>query len=303
MLVLSGIKSIEIPIVDFSSGALLITLEKIILPSQTILIEASVGKKGITPISFDKISKEEIQKDYLVQDIPNYLSQLPSTTFYSENGNGIGYNYLSIRGFDQRRISVSINGIPQNDPEDHNVYWLDFPDLLASTELIQVQRGSGSGVVGYPAIGGSINIITSPFSEKPKFDLSTSYGSYNTRKYSASFSSGLLDNKYSIYTKLSQIISSGYREKSWSKFNSYHLSVVRYDDKLTSQLNLFGGPISDGLAYTGIAKFAVKDKQLRKDNYSFWEADENGYTYTLDRRPDEIENFSQPHFELLMNIG
>lgn len=294
-----GYKKMEIPVTDFKSDELLILLEKIVLPSQTILIEASVGKKGITPISFDKISKEEIQKDYIVQDIPNYLSQLPSTTFYSENGNGIGYNYLSIRGFDQRRISVSINGIPQNDPEDHNVYWLDFPDLLASTELIQVQRGSGSGVVGYPAIGGSINIITSPFSEKPKFDISASYGSYNTRKYSASFSSGLLYNKYSIYTKLSQILSSGYRNKSWSKFNSYHLSVVRYDDKLTSQLNLFGGPISDGLAYTGIAKFAVKDKQLRKENYSYWEADQNSYTYTLERRSDEIENFSQPHFELL----
>ena len=294
-----GYKKIEIPVTDFKSDELLIVLEKMVLPSQTILIEASVGKKGITPISFDKISKEEIQKDYIVQDIPNYLSQLPSTTFYSENGNGIGYNYLSIRGFDQRRISVSINGIPQNDPEDHNVYWLDFPDLLASTELIQVQRGSGSGVVGYPAIGGSINIITSPFSEKPRFDLSASYGSYSTRKYSASFSSGLLYNKYSIYTKLSQILSSGYRNKSWSKFNSYHLSVVRYDDKLTSQLNLFGGPISDGLAYTGIAKFAVKDKQLRKENYSYWEADQNSYTFTLERRSDEIENFSQPHFELL----
>ena len=294
-----GYRTREISAADFNSDELLITLAKVVLPSQTILIEASVGKKGITPITFDKISKEEIQKDYIVQDIPNYLSQLPSTTFYSENGNGIGYNYLSIRGFDQRRISVSINGIPQNDPEDHNVYWLDFPDLLASTELIQVQRGAGSGVVGYPAIGGSINIITSPFSEKPKFDLSASFGSYNTRKYSASFSSGLLENKYSIYTKLSQILSSGYRDKSWSKFNSYHLSVVRYDDKLTSQLNLFGGPISDGLAYTGIAKFAVKVKQLRKDNYSYWESDESGYTYTLDRRPEEIENFSQPHFELL----
>lgn len=294
-----GYKSTEIPIIDFSSGELLITLKKIILPSQSILIEASIGKKGITPISFDKISNEEIQKDYIVQDIPNYLSQLPSTTFYSENGNGIGYNYLSIRGFDQRRISVSINGIPQNDPEDHNVYWLDFPDILASTELIQVQRGSGSGVVGYPAIGGSINIITSPFSDKPGFDISTSLGSFNTKKNSASFSSGLIDNKYSVYAKLSQILSDGYRDKSWSKFNSYHLSVVRYDNKLTSQLNLFGGPISDGLAYTGIAKFAVKDKQLRKDNYSYWEADESNYTYTLDRRTDEIENFSQPHFELL----
>jgi iron complex outermembrane receptor protein len=296
-----GYKNIEIPISDFNTDELLITIEKIYLPSQSILIEGSIGKKGKTPISFHKISKTEIQKDYVVQDIPNYLSQLPSTTFYSENGNGIGYNYLSIRGFDQRRISVSINGIPQNDPEDHNVYWLDFPDLLASTELIQMQRGSGSGVIGFPAIGGSINIITSPFSDKPRLDISASYGSYNTRKYSTSFSSGLIENKYSVYAKLSQILSDGYRDKSWSKFNSYHFSVVRYDNNLTSQLNIFGGPISDGLAYNGIAKFAVKDKNLRKDNYSYWEVDLTGknYSYTLERRNDEIENFSQPHFELL----
>lgn len=279
-----------------------ISLERIILPSQTVLVEATIGRKGITPLSFEQIRREQIQRDYVVQDIPQYLSQLPSTTFYSENGNGIGYNYLSIRGFDQRRILVSINGIPQNDPEDHNVYWLDFPDLLASTELIQVQRGAGSGVIGYPAVGGSINIITSPFSDRSKVNFSSSYGSYHTRKYSASFSSGLIENKYSFYAKLSQILSSGYRNLSWAKFNAYHLSAVRFDDNLTTQINIFGGPISDGLAYTGIAKFAVKDRNLRKANYSYWEADESGYTFTLNRRPEEIENFSQPHYELLNEI-
>ncbi len=116
------------------------------MPAQTVLVEGSLGKQGVTPLAFDKIKRKEIEENYTVQDVPEYLSTLPSTTFYSENGNGIGYNYLSIRGFDQRRISVSINGIPQNDPEDHNVYWLDFPDILASTEVIQVQRGAGSGV-------------------------------------------------------------------------------------------------------------------------------------------------------------
>lgn len=302
MITYLGYKSYFKKISELSDKTLIAELHKIILPSQTILIEASVGQKGVSPIAFDKLNKSEIQKDYVIQDIPNYLSQLPSTTFYSENGNGIGYNYLSIRGFDQRRISVSINGIPQNDPEDHNVYWLDFPDLLASTEIIQVQRGAGSGVVGYPAVGGSINIITSPFSDRPFVNLQASYGSFVTRKYGVSFSSGLLDNKYSVYAKLSQILSSGYRNLSWTKFNAYHFSVVRFDNKLTTQLNFFGGPIADGLAYTGIAKFAVKDKSKRRDNFSYWEANDNNYTYTLERRPEEIENFSQPHFELLNEL-
>jgi iron complex outermembrane recepter protein len=272
-----------------------------VVSSQSILIEAMRDKEEIVPISYSSITKTEIKENYTIQDIPEFLSSQPSTTFYSESGNGIGYNYLSIRGFDQRRISVSINGIPQNDPEDHNVYWLDFPDLISSSDLIQVQRGSSSGIIGYPAIGGSINIITSSFADEAKLNISGVMGSYNTRKYGVSFSSGLIHQKYSFYAKLSQTLSNGYRDKSWAKFNSYHFSAVRYDDNLTTQLNFYGGPISDGLAYNGLPKFTVKDINRRRKNYSYWEADynQNKFTYQLERRSDEIENFSQPHFELL----
>ncbi len=280
----------------------IISLKSKIITSQTVLVKGSIGNEGITPVTFSKINKLTLRESYTNQDIPELLSYQPSVTFYSENGNGIGYNYLSIRGFDQRRISVSINGVPQNDPEDNNVYWLDFPDILESTELIQIQRGAGSGIIGYPAVGGSINIITSTFSDKPLYEFSSSLGDYNTRKYSLQFSSGLISNKYSLYTKISQTLSSGYRNSSWINFVSYHLSAVRYDENITTQINLYGGPISDGLAYTGLPKFAIKNKEQRRANYSYWEADDKNYTYTLDRRPDEIENFSQPHFELLNEI-
>ena len=295
-----GFETKEIGIDELFSGRVKdIYLENELITSQTVLVSGTIGKKGITPVSYSKIDRKSIEDTYTDQDIPEVLSYTPSATFYSESGNGLGYNYLSIRGFDQRRISVSVNGIPQNDPEDHNVYWIDFPDLLEGTELIQVQRGAGSGITGFAAIGGSINIITSSFSDKPRFELSSSLGSYNTRKYSVNVSSGLIEGKYSIYAKLSQTLSSGYRDFSWVNLKSYHLSAVRYDRNLTTQINLYGGPIEDGLAYTGLPKFAIKNKNLRKANYSYWEADGNNYTYTLDRRPDEIENFSQPHFELL----
>lgn len=277
----------------------IIYLESQIITSQTVLVKGTIGKSGITPLSFSKINRGTIEETYTNQDIPEVLSYTPSATFYSENGNGLGYNYLSIRGFDQKRISVAVNGIPQNDPEDHNVYWIDFPDLLEGTELIQVQRGAGSGIAGFAAIGGSINIITSNFSDRPRAEISASLGSYNTRKYSASVSTGLISEKYSFYAKLSQTLSSGYRNSSWVNLKSYHLSAVRYDENFTTQINLYGGPIEDGLAYTGLPKFAVKDKNLRRANYSYWEADSKNYSYTLERRPGEIENFFQPHFELL----
>lgn len=278
-----------------------IYLEQDILPSQTILVTSTLGREHLMPITYNNVSKLEIEKKYTIQDFPQFLSEFPSVVSYSENGNGLGYNYISIRGFDQRRISVTINGIPQNDPEDHNVYWIDFPDLLEDVTNIQIQRGVSSNLIGAPAIGGSINIITSPFTQKKEIKLKSGFGSFNTRKLSMSFNSGLIDN-YAMYARVSKINSSGYRENSWVDFFSYFVSVIRYDDNLTNQINFFGAPIADGLAYTGLPKWAIYDKNERKKNYSYWEEANGQYTYTTPRRVNEIENFNQPHLELLSEI-
>ncbi len=277
----------------------LIELDKKIINSQTVLIEGMSLNKKERLFTFSALDKKGISEKYTVQDVPELISTLPSALFYSEGGNGIGYNYLNIRGFDQRRISVAVNGIPQNEPEDHNVYWLDMPDILANTELVQIQRGAGSGIAGYPAIGGAINIITSNFSGESFVRLNLGLGDYNTRKYSVSASSGLIDNKYSLYFSLSNILSSGYRNYSWANFKSFYMSAVRFDEKLTTQINIFGGLVKDGLAYTGLPKFAISDRDLRKSNHNYWSAVNNTYTYESFRRPEEQEQFFQPHFEIL----
>ncbi len=273
-------------------------LEPDILPSQTILVTSTLGREQLMPITFNNVSKVEIQKKFTIQDFPQFLSEFPSVVSYSENGNGLGYNYLSIRGFDQRRISVTINGIPQNDPEDHNVYWIDFPDLLEDVNNIQIQRGVSSNLIGAPAIGGSINIITSPFTQRREIKFKSGYGSFNTRKLTMSFNSGLIDN-YAMYARISKINSSGYRENSWVDFFSYFVSVIRYDDNATNQINFFGAPIADGLSYTGLPKWAIYDKNERRKNFSYWEDNNQRYTFVVPRRTNEIENFNQPHLELL----
>ncbi len=264
-----------------------IALQPTVLPGQTVVITATRGRERETPLTFSTLSAKELASRYTVQDIPQLLSDLPSTTWYSENGNGIGYNYLNIRGFDQKRISVMINGIPQNDPEDHDVYWLDFPDLAANLQDIQVQRGGGSAFYGPPAIGGSVNMVTSTFSMDPGVDFFAGYGTYNTRKVSVGVNSGLVGGRYLISGRLGRIESDGYRDRSWTDFSSYYLSAVRFDETMTTQVNFYGGPIADHLAYYGIPK---------ADAYS---SDETRRRQNPILRPDEIENFSQPHYELL----
>ena len=263
-----------------------IELAPTILPGQTIVISATRARDRETPATFSNITARDLADRYSTQDIPQLVSELPSVTWYSENGNGIGYNYLNIRGFDQRRVSVMINGIPQNDPEDHNVYWIDFPDLAASLEDIQVQRGAGSAFYGPPAIGGSVNLVTG-FSRRSQIDLLAGWGTSNTQKFSVAVNSGLVGDRYIVTGRLSRLTSDGYRENAWTKLSSYYLSAVRYDATMTTQLNFYGGPIEDHLAYYGIAKEEAysSDSRTRRRNPI--------------TRPEEIENFSQPHYELL----
>jgi iron complex outermembrane receptor protein len=262
-----------------------------------------------TPATFVNLSRRELNERYSFQDVPLILSDLPSTTFYSENGNGIGYNYINLRGFDQRRISVMINGVPQNDPEDHNVYWIDFPDLMGSTENIQVQRGAGSAFYGPPAIGGSVNLVSTPSDPKQEITLESmigvqEYGTSSTiatRKYTATINSGLIDNQYLLYGRLGKIQSAGYRENSWVELSSYFLGVVRFDKDFTTRIHFFGGPLTDALAYNGLPKFVNNDTLLRRQNLSSWTTDSTGtsYTSTQQRRPQETESYSQPHYEML----
>ncbi|MFZ0390019.1 MAG: TonB-dependent receptor [Calditrichia bacterium] len=278
-------KEVHVNLQADESENLQIVLKPSPIKGREVVVVGTRAVEGETPAAFSTVTSEEIEKRYFVQDIPVLLSELPSTTYYSESGNGVGYNYLSIRGFGQRRISVMINGIPQNDPEDHNVYWLDFPDLLGNVQDVQVQRGAGSAFYGPPAIGGSVNIITSQFSQEARLNGYAGYGGYNTRKFSLEVNSGLLNNQFVLYGRGSRIQSDGYRDRSWSDFKSYFIGAARFGKNSSTRLHFYGGPVEDHLAYYGISKEMALDRDSRRENPI--------------QRADEIENFNQPHLELI----
>ncbi len=275
-----------------------------------VLVTAQQATERETPASFSNISRKKISENYSMQDVPVLIAEQPSMISYSDGGNGIGYNYVVLRGFDQKRLSVMINGIPQNDPEDHNVYWIDFPDLLSSTQDIQIQRGAGSSFYGPPAIGGSINLIANPFEQKQFVRLESifgfqEYGSDNTlpnttRKLSATINSGLLNNELMLYGKIGNIRSSGYRDRAWIDMNSFFVGMVKFTENTTTRLHFFGGPLKDGLVYLGLPKNGIKDKSFRRKNFSWWSVDPAGNSIpNIERRKEEVENFSQPHYEIL----
>jgi iron complex outermembrane receptor protein len=283
------------------------------VPSVTVTTSKAVERR--TPVPFAEITQEKIENIYTTKDLPTMLSELPSLIYYSESGNNIGYSNIMLRGFDQRRISVMINGIPQNDPEDHNMYWINLPDFAAVLDNIQVQRGAGLTSYGAAAIGGSINMTTRNFTKESGVNLYSGVGfqefsadskdnQQTMSKFAIEASSGLIDNKYAVYGRLTRVNSMGYRNQSWAYLNGYFLSAARFDDNISTQINVFGGSQDDGLVYNGLPKSFVDDPELRRENYSYWQYEGDGDTfwYGVPRRDRAVEHFQQPHYELLNDI-
>ena len=84
-----------------------------------LLVSETRAEVRKTPITFSNIEQTTIKEKSYGEDIPIIVDELPNVYSYSESGSGLGYSYMKIRGFDQTRIGVMINGIPLNDPEDH----------------------------------------------------------------------------------------------------------------------------------------------------------------------------------------
>lgn len=222
---------------------LTLALQPMIMRSDDVVYTATRASEGETPASFSNITGEEIREQYWAQDIPPLLSALPGVFAYSEAGNGIGYTYLKVRGFDQKRVGVTVNNIPLNDPEDGVVYWVDIPDLAANLQDIQLQRGVGYSNRGSSGgFGGSLNLVTAtPGINDSGLELTGGVGSFNTRKWSSAYNSGIVDNTYGFYGRFSRIQSDGYRDRSASDLWSYFLTGVRYGLNTRTTLNVYGG--------------------------------------------------------------
>ena len=256
---------------------------------------SAIKAKNDTPVSFVNLSKENIEKTNLAQDIPILLKNTPSVVTHSDAGAGIGYSSIRIRGSDQTRVNVTINGIPYNDSESMQVYWVDLPDFASSIENIQIQRGVGTSTNGPGAFGGSINIQTNSASENPFYEINNTLGSFGTVKNSVGFSTGFIDN-FELSGRVSRIKSDGYIDRSGSNLRSYFLQgVYRDENTLIKVLNFAGHEITDQ-AWYGVDSSTLETN--RKYNMAGEYYDEFGNTLYYE---DQVDNYKQNHLQIHWN--
>lgn len=258
---------------------------------EAIEIRAVRAEKNY-PFIQNLITKRNIEKNNLGQDIPFLLNQIPGAVVNSDAGNGIGYTGIRIRGTDASRINFTLNGIAYNDAESQGVFLVNLPDFLSSTNSIQVQRGVGTSANGPGAFGASINLMTNEVQEKAYATLSNSIGSFNSLKNTIKTGTGLINGRYSIDARLSNISSDGYIDRSASKLQSFYVSAASIKEKSSLRLNVFSGKEKTEQAWYGITEEQLSTN--RKFNSAGTEKPGTPYD-------NETDNYTQTHYQLFYN--
>ena len=275
---------------------------------EVIVSTTRAGEK--TPVAYSNLKKDEIEKRNIGQDIPFLLNFTPSLVTTSDAGAGIGYSGMRIRGSDASRVNITINGIPLNDSESQEVFWVNTPDFSSSLNSIQIQRGVGTSTNGSGAFGASVNLETSRPALKPFAEINNSIGSFGTRKHNVIANTGLVDNKWSLEARLSKIASNGYIDRSDANLKSYYLAGSLITNKTTLKALVFGGNEVTHQAWYGTPEAVIDNDQAGIDavisqNGLSGQAAENikndGRTFNWYTYENEIDNYSQDHYQLHLN--
>lgn len=270
---------------------LAISLEPVSLFLQPLEVRA-LRASDKAPFAKTNISQEQLAKTNLGQDIPLLLDQTPSVVVNADAGNGVGYTGIRIRGTDATRINVTLNGIPYNDAESMGTYFVDLPDFASSLSSVQIQRGVGTSSNGAGAFGGTINLATNEYHEKPYAELNNTAGSFNTWKHTLKAGTGLMGGHFTLDARVSRISSDGYIDRASSDLKSFYISTAYLNKKSSLRLNIFSGKEKTYQAWYG-----VPENLLNTDRtYNPAGTEKPGSPYD-----NQTDNYTQTHYQLFFN--
>lgn len=250
-----------------------------------------------TPVAFTDMNKEQLKAVNFGQDVPYLLSLTPSVTMTSDAGNGIGYTSLRVRGTDPSRINITANGIPMNDAESAQLYWVNMGDFASSVQSMQIQRGVGTSTNGAGAFGATLNMQTENIGVEPFIGLDLSGGSYYSHKETLRFGTGLIGEHWGIQGRLSNIGSKGYLDRASTKLNSYFLQAGYFGENTMVKFITFNGVEETYHAWNYTSKY---EQSLYGRTYNscgeYYDAEGNTRYYD-----NQTDNYHQQNYQLIWN--
>lgn len=211
-----------------------------------------------TPVTQKTLFRSDIQKTYQGFEVPTLLNKTTNVTMHSDNGTPFGYTYFRLRGIDQTKINMTLNGVPLNEPEDQGVFFSNYPNFLDNVQSVEVQRGVGTSTNGVSSFAGSIN-FTSPSGFEKGGNIRYTVGSFNSVKLSSTYSTGLSSKKLALYTNASIYETGGYRYNSGGKGTSLFLSGGYFGDKNKLKFTGFIGNSQNGMAWQPVSESDINN--------------------------------------------
>ncbi len=182
-----------VPAVAFAQSAADQSADVENLPETVVTATRVPTPEQDVPAGVTVIDRQTIQQRGYTT-LVDALSAVPGLHIVQSGGPG-GEASVFIRGTDSNQVLVLLNGMPINDPSDPNGAFNFGVDTLSDVQRIEVIRGPMSGLYGSGAVGGVINIITTPGSGPPKATVSAAAGLPNANQQEATLagSSGPFD--------------------------------------------------------------------------------------------------------------
>lgn len=251
---------------------------------EEVVVSATRAGKN-TPVTYSNIGQTQLKKNNTAQNIPVVLQTLPSLVAFTEGGTGVGNTSLRIRGTDATRINVTLNGMPLNNPESQEVYWVNLPDLSSSLQSIQVQRGVGTSTNGSAAFGASMSLQTVGATSNAYGEASTAIGSYGTYTSSIAAGTGVLNNGLALDARYSKVLSDGYIRNGKVDHSNIFASLSHYSEKQLLRLSYINGIQHTGITWNGASPEEI-EKYGRKFNSAGMYKDDAGNIRYYDNDTD-----------------
>ena len=147
------------------------------------LLEATSARTEITAAFIQNFTSP-------VADFGEAVEMAPGTFTTNGNGVGLGQSNTYFRGFPDGEYDIDFDGIPfydTNTPSHHS--WAFFPSQFLGG--IDFDRSPGTAsTIGPTPFGGSIHLLSKPFSPMQNLRGGFSYGSFNTRLFDGEYDSG-----------------------------------------------------------------------------------------------------------------
>jgi iron complex outermembrane receptor protein len=221
------------------------------------IIVNGIRANKTSPVSEKTITFDEISKSNVSFESSNFINRTPSVTMSTDNGTPFGYTYFRIRGIDQTRINMTLNGVPLNEPEDQGVFFSNMPSFMENIESLQVQRGVGTTSNGTASFGGSINFQTANYNEKGT-SLKLDVGSFNTNRVTSTFSTGL-KNKFALNIATSFYNTDGYRYQSGGTGTMFYINTGYFSNKSSIKITSILGNSINEMAWLAVSENDIKN--------------------------------------------